>query len=410
MGAALKIESNRIDDSFYGVTSNTRNTIKENDVWTYFTDRNGLGDIIQKSNENEAHLFEYRGDKKLSKFTLLKNNNETSVDYFYDALGRRVAKLINTPTESFTNTYAYEADQDKILLGRNGLGEETLYVDGQGIDEHMVEINSSGVKAYVTNHLRTVLNSEATDSTRATGAFGEVLQSVNTISSSTEPVSYGFTGRQLDLEAGSIYYFRTRGFDSDSGRFLSLDTAGFSGRDANLYRYVSNNALLFSDPTGELGFIATAGIGAFLGAGVGALQAAINGTSVRDGVLIGATTGLAIGSGAFLFTTAATTAGVTSISSIAATTGLGTSIFGFTGNLAGQAIVTGEVSLTSAVQAGTIGLTAGAGSGALVAAGVASVPADIAIGLLSAPVDILGTVIQREVQGGQLNATTLICK
>jgi hypothetical protein len=49
MGAALKIESNRIDDSFYGVTSNTRNTIKENDIWTYFTDRNGLGDIIQKS-------------------------------------------------------------------------------------------------------------------------------------------------------------------------------------------------------------------------------------------------------------------------------------------------------------------------------------------------------------------------
>jgi hypothetical protein len=34
----------------YGVmTSNTRNTIKENDVWTYFTDRNGLGDILFKS-------------------------------------------------------------------------------------------------------------------------------------------------------------------------------------------------------------------------------------------------------------------------------------------------------------------------------------------------------------------------
>jgi hypothetical protein len=53
-------DGNRIDDSFYGVTTNTRNTIKENDVWTYFTDRNGLGDIIQKSNETEAHLFEYR--------------------------------------------------------------------------------------------------------------------------------------------------------------------------------------------------------------------------------------------------------------------------------------------------------------------------------------------------------------
>jgi hypothetical protein len=78
---------NRIDDSFYGVTSNTRNTIKENDIWTYFTDRNGLGDIIQKSNENEAHLFEYRGDKRLSKYTHIQNNIETNnTTYYWDAL------------------------------------------------------------------------------------------------------------------------------------------------------------------------------------------------------------------------------------------------------------------------------------------------------------------------------------
>jgi hypothetical protein len=78
---------NRIDDSFYGVTSNTRNTIKENDIWAYFTDRNGLGDIIQKSNDNEAHLFEYRGDKRLSKYTHIQNNVETNnTTYYWDAL------------------------------------------------------------------------------------------------------------------------------------------------------------------------------------------------------------------------------------------------------------------------------------------------------------------------------------
>jgi hypothetical protein len=42
MKLSYSILGNGIDDSFYGVTTNTRNTIKENDVWTYFTDRKRL--------------------------------------------------------------------------------------------------------------------------------------------------------------------------------------------------------------------------------------------------------------------------------------------------------------------------------------------------------------------------------
>jgi RHS repeat-associated protein len=287
---------NRTNDSVYGVTKNRRNTILNNEQWTYYTDRNGLGDIIQKSNETEAHLFEYRGDKKLKKFTLLKNNTETSVDYYYDALGRRVAKSINTPTESFTNTFAYEADQDKILLGKNGNGDETLYIDGQGIDEHLAEVNSNGIKAYLVNHLGTVLNSGATDSARATGAFGEVLQSVNTISSSAEPVSYGFTGQEFDLESKS-YYYDSRQYDPEAGKFNSQDVIGLAGGDTNLGRYVFNNPTIYSDPSGNFLFIPI-----IAGAVSGAVGGYISGGDLQSaaiGAAVGAITGLIPGSIAF---------------------------------------------------------------------------------------------------------------
>jgi RHS repeat-associated protein len=273
MSAALKIESNRIDDSFYGVTSNTRNTIKENDIWTYFTDRNGLGDIIQKSNENEAHLFEYRGDKRLSKYTHIQNNIETNnTTYYWDALGRRVAKEIQTPTQTFTNVFAHEGDQDKILLSRNGNGDEYLNIDVQGIDEHLAQITPTEVKPYLTNHLGTVLNSEATNSIRATGAFGESLQFSIDISALTNPVVYSFTGRQLDVES-QTYFFRDRQYEPESSSFNSIDRTGFGSDDYNLQRYVGNSPLAFVDPFGFKKFVllSTAGGGGatFFGGEVG---------------------------------------------------------------------------------------------------------------------------------------------
>jgi RHS repeat-associated protein len=284
MKLSYSILGNGIDDSFYGVTSNTRNTIKENDIWAYFTDRNGLGDIIQKSNENEAHLFEYRGDKRLEKYTRIQNGAETNnTIYYFDALGRRVAKEIQTQTGAFTNVFAHEGDQDKILLSRNGNGDEYLNIDGQGIDEHLAQITPTEAKSYVTNHLGTVLNSEATDSTRATGAFGESLQSLPVVSASTNPVVYGFTGRQLDVES-ETYFFRTRQYDIDSNTFLSIDAIGFISGDFNLYRYVTNNPSLYIDPFGERfnpaslldipDFIdpnAGASVGAIAGAGIGTI-------------------------------------------------------------------------------------------------------------------------------------------
>jgi RHS repeat-associated protein len=60
---------------------------------------------------------------------------------------------------------------------------------------------------------------------------------------------FGYTGREWDGETGQ-YYYRARYYDARVGRFLSTDPIGFAAGDANLYRYVFNSPMNFTDPSG----------------------------------------------------------------------------------------------------------------------------------------------------------------
>lgn len=54
----------------------------------------------------------------------------------------------------------------------------------------------------------------------------------------------------LALQAPSESYYRARYYDPVTGRFISEDPAGFSSDTLNFYDYVSNNSLVFTDPSG----------------------------------------------------------------------------------------------------------------------------------------------------------------
>ena len=62
--------------------------------------------------------------------------------------------------------------------------------------------------------------------------------------------SYRYTGREYDADTG-LYYYRNRWYDPETGRFISEDPIGFAGGDINLYGYVGNNPLSFTDPSGN---------------------------------------------------------------------------------------------------------------------------------------------------------------
>ncbi len=60
---------------------------------------------------------------------------------------------------------------------------------------------------------------------------------------------FQFTGREND--GTDLQYNRARYYSPSFGRFISRDPAGFEGSGANLYWYVNDNPLDFTDPSGE---------------------------------------------------------------------------------------------------------------------------------------------------------------
>jgi RHS repeat-associated protein len=124
-----------------------------------------------------------------------------------------------------------------------------VYLDGEGIDEHLGHVTRTKAVTYETDHLGTVLNGEAIGQTRIHGTFGERMGTNHTLSNSSDPAQYGFAGRSLDWES-ELYYNRARVYSASLGRFMTKDPIGFNAGDVNLYRYVNNNPVNFTDPSG----------------------------------------------------------------------------------------------------------------------------------------------------------------
>jgi RHS repeat-associated protein len=82
---------------------------------------------------------------------------------------------------------------------------------------------------------------------------------------------YLFTGRRYDNETG-LYYYRARYFDYYTGRFIQPDPIGYIG-GLNLYTYVKNNPLRFTDPYGFLQMLIGPSVSAgTAGGGTGGIQ------------------------------------------------------------------------------------------------------------------------------------------
>jgi RHS repeat-associated protein len=71
-----------------------------------------------------------------------------------------------------------------------------------------------------------------------------------------------YTGREF-LKEANLYDYRNRVYSPDLGRFLQTDPIRFSAGDGNLYRYVGNNPINYTDSSGllietiaDIGFIA----------------------------------------------------------------------------------------------------------------------------------------------------------
>jgi RHS repeat-associated protein len=266
------LAGNRTLASITGTSQFIDNQIVSNSRTTFQSDADGFGNLSSEIGGSSSHMtrnYTYRTDGKLTQMNVVFdsewrcdpsiNQVVTQTQYFFDALGRRVAKQTTFkpnlgrsmgPSLGFTQAFSYLVNQDKILFSKSGDGILSLYLDGQGIDEHLGKVSRIGTQSFMTDHLGSVLNSPISGALQSYDSYGRTIAGlpIFPIVLALDPVIYGFSGRQFDIESGK-YYNRARMYDPNTGRFLNQDPLGLRG-GSNLYRYVGNNPLGYVDPLG----------------------------------------------------------------------------------------------------------------------------------------------------------------
>jgi len=234
---------NRVSEVTNGVTKNyivtNVNAYAQagNSVYQYDSNGNLLGDGVN------SYAYNTRNQ-------LISVNNDSVAVYKYDALGRRISKT----TSAGTVNYFYDGQSD--IEGYDASGNLLfLHVYGAGIDDRIMTRSNGVTRFFFGNTTGSPL--AACDSSGKWleyyeyDPFGAVKvfdALFNPLAGSAIGNAKYFTGRDLDMETGK-YYFRARHYDAELGRFMQRDPVMFDG-GLNLYTYIYNNPLTFTDPMG----------------------------------------------------------------------------------------------------------------------------------------------------------------
>jgi len=185
-----------------------------------------------------------------------------TVRYIYDGLGRRVEKLQVTAGGQVTGEqYAY----DGWRIVQDVIGDTELRSYLRGLDVSGSSEGAAGIGGLLAtespsgsgwtiasyfydgagNVSELVSDEGAVQARYSYGSFGEALSRSGPMA---ETNRYQFSSKELD-EFTHLYYFQTRYYSADLGRWMSRDMAEEVG-GLNVYGYVFNCPNNFIDPFG----------------------------------------------------------------------------------------------------------------------------------------------------------------
>jgi RHS repeat-associated protein len=196
------------------------------------------GNQISKTEANGSWTYTWDYENRLKQASLAVG---VTVNYSYDALDRCIQR-----TSSSSGTARFVYDGADVLRDLDSSGSAVAdYLNALGIDNKLRQTVSNTTSYFLTDHLGTTRS--LADST---GNISSVLayDSFGNAISGSPVTRYTYTGREIDSDS-SLMYYRARWYDAETGRFISEDPIGFLG-GINLYGYVGNNPISYSDPFG----------------------------------------------------------------------------------------------------------------------------------------------------------------
>jgi RHS repeat-associated protein len=196
------------------------------------------GNLTSKTDASGSWSYAWDYENRLKQASL---SGGVTVDYNYDALGRRIQL---TSTTGGITKFAY--DGADVLRDLDGSGNTIAdYLIGPGIDNKLRKTTGTSAAYLAVNNLGTTC--ALTD---ASGNISSALDydSFGKVTSGSATTRYTYTGREIDSETGLMYY-RARWYDPQMGRFISEDPIGLRG-GLNLFTYVHNAPINKIDPMG----------------------------------------------------------------------------------------------------------------------------------------------------------------
>jgi RHS repeat-associated protein len=174
------------------------------------------------------------------------------ISYRYDALNRRIAQKVGTAVTSYVFDN-WNRIEERPTDGR----QPHCYLFGGSVNELVVSFGSgylnywyfqdgSGNTSHLTDNEHAVIERYTYD---LGGRVNYFDANNNPMGSSSVENRFLFAGAIL-LPETTLYDMRNRIYFPRWGRFLQSDPIGFSGGDANLYRYCGNDPVNNADPTG----------------------------------------------------------------------------------------------------------------------------------------------------------------
>ena len=258
---SLDPEGNRLTSHLSNThETDDTNRLTEDENYSYVYDLNGnlLSKSAKPGIDRPDWIYNYDAFDQL--ITVSRDGIEVE-RYRYDAFGRRSTISTRNADGNFVTIATVNNDSNRtidLIEIDDGLGAsaqiKNRYSYSGEIDEPLsVEVfNQDGsfdqAYSYHTDHLGSIRF--------ITDSVGEIVNSYDydsygrpsfTLESIDQPFRY--TGREFD-QATELYHYRARQYDPETGKFIQEDPIWFQSDDYNVYRYVTNNPLNYSDPSG----------------------------------------------------------------------------------------------------------------------------------------------------------------